>query len=148
KQFLDAPDMIGQPRFHRGSDSETRMCAAEIIKREIQGDGSFQVRKTHTKLVNSFRGRWGFGCRLLALLTRARMFCRPSSEIAYVWLILRLWPKCDRTFCYHHKPAQFQIGIFHLISRCTQLRQNLGKKSSQNGAKMRYRGVQESSNQQ
>jgi hypothetical protein len=32
--------MIGQPRFHRGSDSETRIYAAEIIKREIQGDGN------------------------------------------------------------------------------------------------------------
>ena len=38
-QFLHAPHVIRQARFHRGRDAQGLMHAAEIILREMQRDG-------------------------------------------------------------------------------------------------------------
>ena len=51
KQFLNAPNVISKPRFHRGGDSEARMNAAEIVIREVQGDSGFQVRQLFAEAV-------------------------------------------------------------------------------------------------
>src|ERR1035437_2966083 len=37
--------MACKPRFHRGSDPETRMNAAEIVVSKMQSNSSFQVRQ-------------------------------------------------------------------------------------------------------
>jgi hypothetical protein len=41
QDFVNRPNKIGQPRFHRGSDAQARMHAAEIVIREMQSDSSF-----------------------------------------------------------------------------------------------------------
>src|SRR5438093_9273596 len=53
------------------------------------------------------------GCWLLALLEayhRARMFCRPSSEIAYVWLIRLNWSACE--------PRCQRVKFEHGVAAC------------------------------
>ena len=37
--------MVGQARFHSGCNSKARMNTAEIVVREVQADGGFQVRQ-------------------------------------------------------------------------------------------------------
>ena len=43
--FFDRPNMVGDTRFHRGSDAQTRMNTAEIVIGEVQCDSGFQVRE-------------------------------------------------------------------------------------------------------
>jgi hypothetical protein len=52
---MDAPNVVGQPRFHRGRDSEGRMNAAEVVIGEVQGNRGFQVRQLFTERIREAR---------------------------------------------------------------------------------------------
>src|ERR1700692_666934 len=47
--------MIGQTRLHRGSNSEARMNAAEIVIREVQGHSGFQMRELFRERIGQSR---------------------------------------------------------------------------------------------
>jgi hypothetical protein len=47
--------MIRKPRFHRGSNAQRRMNTAEIVVREMQSDGSFQMRQLLAESVRQAR---------------------------------------------------------------------------------------------
>ena len=38
--FFDRPNMVGDTRFHRGSDAQGLMNPAEIVVHEVKGDSS------------------------------------------------------------------------------------------------------------
>ena len=46
QQFLDAPNVIGQARFHRRRHTQAKMDSAEIIPAYVRSNGSFQIFQT------------------------------------------------------------------------------------------------------
>jgi hypothetical protein len=43
--FLNFPDVVGHARFHRRSNAQGLMDAAEVVVHEVERDGMLQVRQ-------------------------------------------------------------------------------------------------------
>jgi len=55
KQFSNRPDVIGQARFHRRRNSQTRMHPAKVVIRKMQGDSGFQMRQLFAESIRQPR---------------------------------------------------------------------------------------------